>query len=273
MTAHPPISALATEPDWLVFAKALAAAMENPSDHGFSDSSRLLSHVAQERGVDPASLRNHLAAVSWMSAHAPEALHKKNPGFPMTGVLVLSQIHKVSRELAADLAPEFFSGGVTKAELQHALRQAQAEKGGRGVPGQERIRRTARFEDDLYRYLAQHPLVLNMGKNVEVRRTEQSGRIPCDLIIMRDGKEVAAIEAKAPRQKRHHRYLLETIAMASLLSREYPSAVLVVPESWGDAVDEMADLIKALKFEDLKLAVFSDHDDQDESKTRFRYAL
>ena len=272
MTAHPPISALATEANWLTFAKALAAAMENPSNFGFADSSRLLSHVARERSVDPASLRNHLAAVSWMCAHAPEALQEENPGFPMTGVLVLSQIHRVSKDLAADLAPRFFSGDVTRRQLQEALRAAQAEKGGRFVPGQERVRRTADFEEEVYRYLAKHPLALEMGKNIRVTRSQHDCRIPYDLMIMRDGKEFAALEVKAPRQKRHRRYLVETIAMASLLLREYPSAVLVVPESWGEAVDEMAELIRDLRFDDLRLAVFSDHDDEDKGGGRFRYA-
>ncbi len=114
----------------------------------------------------------------------------------------------------------------------------------RVVPGQERVRRTADFEEEVYRYLAKHPLALKMGKNIRVTRSQHDSRLPYDLMIMRDGKGVAALEVKAPRQKRHRRYLVETIAMASLLSREYPSAVLVVPESWGEAVDEMAELIR-----------------------------
>ena len=272
MSVRPILSVLATEPNWLTFAKALAAAMENPSNFGFTDSSRLLAHVARERGVDPASMRNHLAAVSWMSEHAPETLKKKNPRFPMTGVLILSQINRVSKDLAADLAPKFFSGDVSRSQLQEALRAAQATRGGHFVPGQERVRRTADFEEEVYRYLAKHPLVLGMGKNIRVTRSQNDSRVPYDLMIMRDGKEVAALEVKAPRQKRHRRYLVETIAMGSLLSREYPSAVLVVPESWGESVDEMAELIRDLRFEELKLAVFSDHDNEDDASGRFRYA-
>lgn len=82
--------------------------------------------------------------------------------------------------------------------------------------------------------------------------------VPWSYLHLEYGKSIAAIEVKSHRQKRHQRYLLETLGMAALAAREYSKTVLVIPESWGDSIDVMAKLIEELNIGDVKLATFRD---------------
>ena len=86
------VEAFAQDPNWISFGSSLTEALQDPESHGFTSSEKLMAEVARLRGVDPASLRNPLAAVAWMNTNASEALHDENLRVPMTGVLLLSQI-------------------------------------------------------------------------------------------------------------------------------------------------------------------------------------
>jgi hypothetical protein len=88
--------------------------------------------------------------------------------------------------------------------------------------------------------------------------------------VLEEGQPIAAIEVKSHRLKRHNKYLLETLAMTSLLSRESPTAILTAPDSWGDAIEIMAGLIQDLRLENLRLAT-SEDGEVEPSQTRFRY--
>ena len=251
--------------NWIAFGQALSAACEDPAQYGFQDTSQLLAHVAQLRCVEPASLRNPLAAVNWMKENAPKALEEKNAKIPMTGVLTLAQISIVSKRLAEDLAPKFFSGEISKRQLDIALRRAEQEHG-RRVAGHERMKRAMAFEEDVFTFLTQNPSKLELGHDVEIVRTAKDSLVPSDFTVLRDGRPVAAVECKAHRGTRHRRYLVETLAMAALRAADGRTSILIVPGSWGTSTDEIARLAKELSLANVRIAVF---DRRDEKLGRF----
>ena len=182
MTPDFTLEELAKTRNWIVFGKALSAALDDPACHGFDDASQMLAHVAQLRGVDPSSLRNPLSAVNWMKQNAAEALVEENPKLAMTGVLTLSQISNLSSDLAENLIPKFFRGEVSRRQLQVALRNAEAKQGGRGVAANERVKRAFEFEDDVFRFLQRNVEVLEFGDNVEIVRSGRGALVPSDFI-------------------------------------------------------------------------------------------
>lgn len=260
MTAPVKLEAFASDPNWMSFAKALMSALKTPEDYGFADSNQMLAAVARLRGVDASSLRNPLAAVNWMVLNAPEALEAENGEIAMTGVLLLSQISILDNELAAKIAPKFFEGELSRTQVRDALKSIQVERGGRGVLAHDRVKQAVAFETAVAEFLSDHPDVLQLGSDIKITRGTRSSRVPADLVVVRNGKPIAAIEVKSHRQKRHQRYLLETLGMATLAAREYSRTVLVVPESWGDSVDVMVRLIKELNIADVKLVTFKESD-------------
>ena len=87
---------------------------------------------------------------------------------------------------------------------------------------------------------------------------------------MRDGEAVAAIECKSHRNKKHRRYLLETLGMAALLTKDHRTAILIVPDSWGATTEELAKLVEQLHLSSVRIAVFA----QDgESEERFKFLI
>ena len=246
MTPDFTLEELAKTRNWIVFGKALSAALDDPACHGFDDASQMLAHVAQLRGVDPSSLRNPLSAVNWMKQNAAA----------MTGVLTLSQISNLSSDLAENLIPKFFRGEVSRRQLQVALRNAEAKQGGRGVAANERVKRAFEFEDDVFRFLQRNVEVLEFGDNVEIVRSGRGALVPSDFIVMQNGTSVAAIECKSHRQKRHRRFLLETLAMLELMTKQHQTAILVVPDSWGISLEELTELTRDLHLSNVRSAVF-----------------
>ena len=221
MTPDFTLEELAKTRNWIVFGKALSAALDDPACHGFDDASQMLAHVAQLRGVDPSSLRNPLSAVNWMKQNAAA----------MTGVLTLSQISNLSSDLAENLIPKFFRGEVSRRQLQVALRNAEAKQGGRGVAANERVKRAFEFEDDVFRFLQRNVEVLEFGDNVEIVRSGRGALVPSDFIVMQNGTSVAAIECKSHRQKRHRRFLLETLAMLELMTKQHQRSAVFRQDS------------------------------------------
>ncbi|MDO5758348.1 MAG: hypothetical protein Q4P24_12755 [Rhodobacterales bacterium] len=257
MTPDVHLEEFAKTPNWIAFGKALSAALDDPVRYGFADPSQLLAQVAQLRGVDPSSLRNPLAAVNWMKRNAPKALEEENPKLPMTGVLTLSQISILSSGLAESLAPRFFSGEMSRRELQTALRGAETEKGGRGVTAHERMRRSVEFEEDVFQHLELHPEDLGLGGQIHVVRAERDRLLPSDFTVLENGQPIAAIECKSHRSKLHRRHLIEVLAMAELMTREYQQAILIVPNTWGSSVRELSRLSRDLRLMHVRIAEFS----------------
>ncbi|HAR81959.1 hypothetical protein [Sulfitobacter pontiacus] len=246
--------------NWIAFGKALSAAVDDPVRYGCDDASQLLAQVAQLRGVEPASLRNPLAAVNWMKENAPKALREENAKIPMTGVLTLSQISIVSKCLADELAPKFFSGGVSRRQLEIALRKAEAEQG-RPIAGHKRMKRAVAFEEEVFRFLQEHPAVIELGHDVEIFRTERDALVPSDFTVVRAGATVAVVECKAHRSTLHRRYLLQTLAMAALRTSDHALSVLVVHSSWGRAIEELCDLCRELRIAGVCIAWFKPSDE------------
>lgn len=256
MSSDPCLNGLAKLDNWVAFGKALSTAMDDPSAYGCSDPSHLLAAVAQIRGVDPSSLRNPLAAVNWMKKYAPEALDEENQKIAMTGVLLLSQISNLSNDLAESLAPRFFSGEMTRRQLQISLRNLEATQGGRGVAAHERVKRRSEFEDHVFRYLAQRPEALELGADVEVVHSRREALVPSDFTVLRNGTPIAVIECKSHRNKLHRRYLVELLAMAALQTKVQKQAFLVIPPTWGSSIEELLKLIQDLSLSSVRIAVF-----------------
>ena len=272
MTAPVKLEAFASDPNWMSFAKALMSALKTPEVYGFAESNQMLAAVARLRGVDASSLRNPLAAVNWMVLNAPEALEAENGEIAMTGVLLLSQISILDSKLAAKIAPKFFEGELSRTQVRDALKSIQVERGGRGVLAHDRVKQAVAFETAVAEFLSDHPDVLQLGSDIKVTKGTRSSRVPADLVVVRNGKPIASIEVKSHRQKRHQRYLLETLGMATLAAREYSKTVLVIPESWGDSIAVMAKLIEELHIGGVKLATFRGGDAAQDSG-EFRYVF
>jgi hypothetical protein len=258
MSYDDPLEQLAKTANWIAFGKALSSALETPTRYGCRDRNQLLARVAQHRGVDASSLRNPLAAVAWMRLNAPNALDEEAPSVPMTGVLTLSQISDLSGEAARGLAPGFFSGAISRRELQEQLRALRAARGKKTFTPHDRIEGQIAFEEKVFKCLQQNPAALAVDPGVEIVRSEGAGLVPADFYVVEDGQTVAAIECKAHRNKRHHRYLLETLSMTALMAREHFRAILIVPDTWGDSIAELANLIDRLHLERVSVAVFAD---------------
>ncbi|SFR00471.1 hypothetical protein [Poseidonocella sedimentorum] len=261
MAPNPSLRELADNRNWIAFGQALSTACDDPAQYGFQDASQLLAHVAQLRGVEPASLRNPLAAVNWMKENAPKALEEENAKIPMTGVLTLSQISIVSKKLADELAPRFFCGQISRRQLDIALRRAEREHG-RRVAGHVRMKRAMAFEEEVFTFLKKHPSKLEFGHDVEIVRTSKDNLVPSDFTVLRDGRPVAAVECKAHRGTRHRRYLMETLAMAALRAADGRKSILVVPESWGPSTAEISRLADELSLSNVWVAVFEKHEGQ-----------
>lgn len=259
MAPKPSLRDLSENRNWIAFGQALSAACDDPARYGFEDASQLLAHVAKLRGVEPASLRNPLAAVNWMKENAPKALEEEELRVSMTGVLKLSQMSIVSKQLADELAPKFFSGEISKRQLDIALRRAE-QKFGRRVAGHERMKRAMAFEEEVFAFLQRNPEVLELGHGVEVARTDKDSLVPSDFTILRDGRPVAAVECKAHRGTRHRRYLIETLAMAALRATGGRKSILVVPVSWGASAAEISRLAEELFLSGVQIAVYDASD-------------
>ncbi|MDF3382562.1 MULTISPECIES: hypothetical protein [unclassified Sulfitobacter] len=196
-----------------------------------------------------------------MKKNAPKALAEKDLRVSMAGVLKLSQISIVSKRLAEELAPKFFSGEISRRQLDIALRRAEQEHG-RLVAGHERMKRAMAFEEEVFTFLKRHPSKLELGHNVEIVRTSKDSLVPSDFTALRDGQSVAAVECKAHRGTRHRRYLVETLAMAALRAADGQLSILVVPESWGTSTAEITWLADKLSISNVRVAVFEKREGQ-----------
>lgn len=254
------IEDFAQDPNWIRFGKSLGQAVQNPRSYGFTSSEEMIAEVAHLRGVDPASLRNPLTAVAWMKDRAPKALDEENPRLAMTGVLLLAQISILDSALADEIGPRFFSGDVTRAKLKATLTTLREGQISHEIDAHRRYKRAADFEERVFEFLLADPGALGLGSDVTVARSPRQAVAPSDFVVLRDGKAIAAIEVKSHRQKLHHRYLVEALAMTSISAKAYERAFLIVPEEWGDAVSRIEDLIRSLNLGSLQCAVFSDVD-------------
>lgn len=255
MASYVSLEEIAETRNWVAFGKALSDALDDPVRYGFADASQLLVHVAKLRGVETASLRNPIAAIKWMKENAPEALAEENVKISMTGVLTLSQISIVSKHLADELAPKFFSGRIPRRQLEIALRRAEAEQGHR-IAGHDRMKRAVGFEEEVYQLLRESPAALGLGHDVKVVRTNRVTVIPSDFTVMRDDTVVALVECKSHRRTLHRRYLVETLAMAALRASPRTNSILVVPASWGRSIQELSDLCRDLRISGVRIARF-----------------
>ena len=113
---------------------------------------------------------------------------------------------------------------------------SKAKLGGRGVPANERVKRPIEFEEGVFRFLACNLETLELGDDVEIVRSGRDALVPSDFTVMQVGEAVAAIECKSHRNKKHRRYLLETLGMAALLSQASASVSSKAPKVWSKQI-------------------------------------
>ncbi|MBI6630734.1 hypothetical protein [Pontibaca salina] len=269
MSTKSSLKRIASEPNWIAFAKALRGAMRSPEQHGFESVDRLLDAVARLRGVEVATLRNPLAAELWLARNAPEQTFSEKDEISMTGVLLLAQISSLSSTLASDLAPKFFSGEVSRSQLRAALETAKKEAGGLGGVAHERFRKAMAFENFVFSYLSENLDALGFGAAAKIERCPRKASFPCDFIVSVDGHPTMAIEVKGHRQKHHRRYLLQVLGMLSLLTRKYPGALLIAPSSWDDSMKTLSEWRDEFRMDNLHLATIDDQISPDSAILHF----
>lgn len=260
---------IASESNWITFAKALRAAMQSAPDYGFENADQLLNNIALLRGVDVASLRNPLAAEHWLEQFAPEQTVTEKNSISMSGVLLLAQISNISKDLSDSLAEKVFSGEMTRSQLQASLELAKTEHGGAGGVAHERVRRVKEFENLVLTCLTKNHEALGLEPNAKIEKCPRDAKLNCDIVASEKGSPILAIEVKSYRQKRHKRYLLEVLGTMSLLSRNYPRAMLVVPESWASSIDTLREMKHDLNLDEVQIAAVDDHVKQKDARLRF----
>jgi hypothetical protein len=254
----PALEVIAAETNWLVFGRLLRAAMRAHEDYGFASSGDVISRVAELSGRDPSSLRNPLAAEAWMARHAPEKDPEETVRLAMTSVLLLGQIHAVSPEMATVLAPRVYAGTINRKELKTALEEAKQAEHAPGGVGHERWHRTKSFEERAFIFLCENLELLGVGPDASISARAEPGILPYDFEIRSRGKAVAAVEVKAYRQKVTHRVQVEVLAVAALLSREFPEVLILTSKDWDRTMPAMARLRDELDLKAVRLATLDE---------------
>ena len=80
--------------------------------------------------------------------------------------------------------------------------------------------------------------------------------VPCDFELWRGSTPIAAIELKNHQQKITRKFQVETLAVASLLLREFPKTYIVAPMSWERSMPSLLDLREQLSLQNVKFAIF-----------------
>lgn len=269
MSTDTHLRSIASEPNWITFAKALRAAMRSAPDYGFESADQLLNNVAHLRGVDVASLRNPLVAEHWLEQFAPEQTASENVNISMSGVLLLAQISRISKDLSDSLAPKVFSGEINRSQLQAALELAKTERGGSGGLAHDRVRRVKEFENLVFTYLNKNFEALGLKANAKIKKCPRDAPLSCDIVAYENGRPAIAIEVKSYRQKRHKRFLVEVLGTMSLLSRNYPRAMLIVPESWAASIETLRVMKHDLNLDEVQLAAIDDQVKAKDARLRF----
>lgn len=246
---------IAAEKNWIIFAKELRAAVKAREDYGFRDLDGILDKVAELRGQDRASLRNPVYAEKWLEQNAPE-IHAAAPEHvAMTSVLKLIQLERMSEVAALELAPMVFDGSATRFEIKKRIEKAKRDTHQSAGVGHDRWHKTRKYEDFVTRFLERNPGILSQGEDTELRPRDKSKPVPCDFELWRGGKPIAAVELKNHRQKITRKFQVETMAVASLLLREFPMTYIVAPTSWERSMSSLLDLREQLSLPNVKFAI------------------
>lgn len=256
MTAQQSLEDIAAEANWIAFAKKLRAAVNIREDYGFNDLDGILDKVAELRGQDRASLRNPIYAEKWLKKNAPDVHAVEPEHIAMTSVLKLIQLERMSEVAVLEVAPKVFDGTATRFEISKKIDKAKRETEQSAGVGHDRWHRKRAYEDFVKQYLENNIGVLSKGGKAELRPRDKSKSVPCDFELWQGGKPIAAIELKSHRQKITHKFQVETLAVASLLLREFPETYIIAPTSWERSMSSMLDLREQLSLQSIKFAIF-----------------
>ncbi len=176
----------------------------------------------------------------------------------MTSVLLLSQIHAVSPQVAEELAPRVYGGTINRKDLKKALEEAKQAAHAPGGVGHERWHRTQAFEDRAFTFLKENLELLGVGPDASISARAEPGILPYDFEIRSQGKAVAAVEVKAYRQKITQRVQVEALAVAALLSREFPEVLILTSKDWQRTMPAMARVRDELALKAVRLATLDE---------------
>jgi len=247
---------IAAEKNWIAFAKKLRAAVKAREDYGFSDIDGILDKMAELRGQDRASLRNPVYAEKWLEKNAPK-IHAEEPEHvAMTNVLSLIQLERMSEVGIVEIAPKVFDGTATRWEIKRLIDDAKVETNESAGVGHDRWHKKREYEEFITGYLERNVGAFNETGKIELNRRDKTKPVPCDLELWRDGKPLAAVELKSHRQKITKKFQIETLAVASLLLREFPKTYIVAPKSWERSIPSLLDLRDQLGLQKVEIATF-----------------
>jgi hypothetical protein len=176
----------------------------------------------------------------------------------MTSVLLLSQIHAVSPQVAEELAPRVYGGTINRKDLKKALEEAKQAAHAPGGVGHERWHRTQAFEERAFTFLKENLELLGVGPDASISARAQPGILPYDFEIRSQGKAVAAVEVKAYRQKITQRVQVEALAVAALVSREFPEVLILMSKDWQRTMHAMARIRDELDLKTVRLATLDE---------------
>ena len=71
-------------------------------------------------------------------------------------------------------------------------------------------------------------------------------------------RTTVVIEIKSHRQKITRKFQVETLAVASLLLREFPETYIIAPTSWERSMPSLMDLREQLSLQNVKFAIFDE---------------
>ncbi|MBI1495270.1 hypothetical protein [Halocynthiibacter styelae] len=256
MTVQQPLKDIASETNWITFAKKLRTAVKIREDYGFKDLDDILDRVAELRGQDRASLRNPVYAEKWLEKNAPDVHAAEPEHIAMTSVLKLILLERMSEVAVLEFAPKVFDGTATRLELNQKIEQAKRKTDQSVGVGHDRWHRKREYEDSIKRYLENNTGILGKGGKTVLRPRNRSKPVPCDFELLRSGMPIAAIEIKSHRQKITRKFQVETLAVASLLLREFPETYIIAPTSWERSMPSLIDLREQLSLQNVKFAIF-----------------
>lgn len=249
---------IANEPNWIVFAKKLRAAMASFEELGLGSRNEVLVRVASLQSKDPASLQNPLTAEKWMADHAPKEHFDSKNHIAMTNVLLLKQIHSLSTKVAAVYHNRVFNSEVSRSELKQVLEKTKNSEGLQGAIGHERWQRAHEFSTLAQKFIFENLSRFTDHPNPVLRQRSKNASLPCDLEIWSEGVPIVAIEIKFSRQKSTRSSRAEILGLASLLSKEFLQVSLVFSCGPKKNLQELVKLRNELNLTNIRIATLDE---------------
>ncbi len=160
--------------------------------------------------------------------------------------------------MAEELAPRVYGGTINRKELKKALEEAKRTAHAPGGVGHERWHRTQAFEERALTFLKENLELLGVGPDASISARAEPGILPYDFEIRSQGKAVVAVGVKAYREKITQRAQVEALAVAALVSREFPEVLILMSKDWQRTMHAMARIRDELDLRMVRLATLDE---------------